>query len=163
MKFWIWIWQLFLFSFWNWELKIDFWIECEILIFVLELWVWKNNMDVSFCGIDLNHHGMIYERRFVIPFTEQRAGGLLRTLTYSVSRYWCNGIRGFPTEQRGCFSWVFVSCIIRRCPLFYWTSSSSVLYLFGTTQCTYTISVFYISSTPFEPVSYTHLTLPTKA
>ena len=54
-------------------------------------------------------------------------------------------------EQWGCFWWVFVSCIIRRCPLFCCTLSF-VLHLFGTTQYTCTISVFYISSTPFEPI-----------
>ena len=112
----------------------------------------KNNMDLSF--VVLVWTMVCYdERRFVIPFTETRAGGLLRMLTYSVSRYWCNGIQGFHMEQWGCFWWMFVSCIIRRCPLFYCTPTSSfVPHLFGTTSYTCTISVFYISSTHFEPV-----------
>ena len=40
------------------------------------------------------------ERCFVIPFTEQGAGGLLRMLTNSVSRHSCNCIRGFDRHNR---------------------------------------------------------------
>ena len=99
-----WIWDLKLFSvFWKWELKIDFWIACEILIFVLELWVWKITWIEVFVVLIWTTMVWYDEQRFVIPFAEQRAGGLLRMLTYSVSRYWCNGIRSFQNGTMGMF------------------------------------------------------------
>ena len=56
--------------FWNCELKIDIWIDCVTLFFC-----WNDEcgiMDISFCGIGLNHHGMIWN--------------------------WCNGFQGFHME-----------------------------------------------------------------
>ena len=82
--------------------------------FCVEIMRMKNSMELSFVVLIWTTMVWYDERRFVIPVTEQRAGGLLRMLKYSVSRYWCNGIRGFHMAQWGCFWWVFVYCIIRR-------------------------------------------------
>ena len=158
--FWIWDWKLLLRSIYLFlKLRAENWFLDRMWdsYFCVGIMSMKNNMDLSFMVLIWTTMVWYDEQSFVIPFTEQRAGGLLRMLTYSVSRYWCNGIRGFHMEQWRCFWWVFVSYIIRRCPLFYCTSSSFVLYLFGTTHYT---SVPFLCSTS---VSYTHLTLPTKA
>ena len=130
-------WKFILLYFWNWELKIDFWVECEILIFVLGLWVmttWIDNMDLSFVVLVWTTIVWYDKRRYAIPFTEQRAWGLLRILAYSVSRYWCIGIRGFHMERWGCFWLVYlVSSGGAQCFTSATSTSSFVLYLFGTT------------------------------
>ena len=51
----------------------------------------KNYMELGFVVLIWTTMVWYDERRFVIPFMEQRAGGLLRMVTYSVSRYW--GVR----------------------------------------------------------------------
>ena len=112
-------------------MKFDFWIRVEndffFFFFEIENWTLISGCNVRswFCVGIMSMITWIWvlvilivvwttvvwydERRFVMPFTEQRAGGLLRMLKYSVSRYWCNGIRGFHMEQWGCFWWVFLS------------------------------------------------------
>ena len=70
----------------------------------------------------------------------RRKERLLRMLTYSVSRYWCNGIRGFHMKQRRCFWWVFVPKVDSGGAHYF--TSLSVLNLFRTTIiyiCTSTI------------------------
>ena len=103
-----------LFYFWSWELKwfLDrMWDSDCVGIMRMITWIWIVVVLIIAVWTTVVWYD---ERPFVIPFIEQTAGELLRMLTYSVSRYWCNGIRGFHMEQWGCFWWVFVSCIIRR-------------------------------------------------
>ena len=75
--------------YYKWSLQT---LRCHLCSYLSGYWV--DNMDLSFWWSWFESLRRD-ERCFVIPFTEQRAGRLLRMLTYSVSRYLCNGIRGF--------------------------------------------------------------------
>ena len=109
----------------------------------------KNYMELGFVVLIWTTMVWYDERRFVIPFMEQRAGGLLRMVTYSVSRYWGDGNWGFHIEKWGWFWWVsyLVSSGGAHC------FTVPVLHLsFSTSLGRRTTSVFYISCTPFERI-----------